>query len=245
MTWQNLLLDYSKNLITAETMSLLTELAKECELSSAIEEMFMGEHINVTENRAVLHTALRSQDNEPVIVDGKDVMPMIRTELAKMKEFSQKIYTGEWLGCTGKKITNIVNIGIGGSDLGPKMVCEALRYYGNPQLEVYFISNIDGTHITETLKGLNPETTLFMIASKTFTTQETMTNARSARNWFLQNNRKETDIARHFVAISTNSQAVQAFGINPANMFEFWDWVGGRYSLWSAIGLPVMCYSRL
>jgi glucose-6-phosphate isomerase len=242
LKWQELLLDYSKNLITTETMALLLELANECKLSEAIEEMFNGECINVTENRAVLHTALRSQDNEPVIVNGKNVMPQIRAELAKMQVFSQQVYTGEWLGCTGKKITNIVNIGIGGSDLGPKMVCEALRFYGNPQLEVRFISNIDGTHITETLKNLNPETTLFMIASKTFTTQETMTNAQTARNWFLQNNRNEADIARHFVAISTNTKAVHTFGIDPANMFEFWNWVGGRYSLWSAIGLPVMCY---
>ncbi|MCF7911206.1 MAG: glucose-6-phosphate isomerase [Candidatus Cloacimonetes bacterium] len=243
LSWNDLLLDFSKNLITSETMSLLVNLANECQLKDAIEEMFTGERINVTENRAVLHTALRNQDTEPVYVDGKDVMPQINSELAKMKIFADKIYSVTWLGCSGKPVTDLVNIGIGGSDLGPKMVCEALRFFGNPQLEVHFISNIDGTHITETLKKLNPETTLFMIASKTFTTQETMTNAQTARSWFLQNERTEADIARHFVAISTNKRAVHDFGIDPANMFEFWDWVGGRYSLWSAIGLPVMCYT--
>ena len=240
--WNNLLIDYSKNLINTETMELLLDLANECQLIAAIDEMFCGEHINVTENRAVLHTALRNQGNEPILVNGKDVMPAIRTELDKMKLFTDKLRSGEWLGFTGKKITDIINIGIGGSDLGPKMVCEALRYYGSPDLEVHFVSNVDGTHIAETLKNLDPQNTLFIIASKTFTTQETMTNAHSARNWFLSSGGNAENISSHFVAVSTNKNAVKDFGIDPANMFVFWNWVGGRYSLWSAIGLPIMCY---
>ncbi|MDP8220309.1 MAG: hypothetical protein P9X26_03115, partial [Candidatus Stygibacter frigidus] len=242
LVWNDLLIDYSKNLINSETMKLLLDLANECHLTHAINEMFGGEHINVTENRAVLHTALRNQNKEPVIVDGKDVMPDIRTELAKMTLFTDKVRSGEWLGFTGKRITDVVNIGIGGSDLGPKMVCEALRFYSSPDLNVHFVSNVDGTHIAETLKHLNPETTLFIIASKTFTTQETMTNAHSAREWLLDHAVNKEAIARHFVAVSTNKSAVKDFGIDPANMFVFWNWVGGRYSLWSAIGLPIMCY---
>jgi len=242
LTWDNLLIDYSKNLINSETMKHLLDLANECQLADAINEMFSGEHINVTENRAVLHTALRNQSKNPIFVDGKDVMPDIRTELAKMKFFTDKLRSGEWLGYTGKKITDVVNIGIGGSDLGPKMVCEALRFYGSSDLDVHFVSNVDGTHIAETLKNLEPQTTLFIIASKTFTTQETMTNAHTARDWFLCSGGNAENISSHFVAVSTNKYAVSAFGIDPANMFIFWNWVGGRYSLWSAIGLPIMCY---
>ena len=242
LAWNDLLIDYSKNLINSETMELLHDLAKECQLAEAINEMFCGEHINVTENRSVLHTALRNQNKEPVLVDGKDVMPAIRTELDKMKLFTDKVRSGKWLGFSGKRITDLVNIGIGGSDLGPKMVCEALRYYGSPDFNVHFVSNVDGTHIAETLKNLDPETTLFIIASKTFTTQETMTNAHSARDWFLRSGGNAENISSHFVAVSTNENAVTDFGIDPANMFVFWNWVGGRYSLWSAIGLPIMCY---
>jgi len=242
LAWNDLLIDYSKNLINSETMELLHDLANECHLADAINEMFCGEQINVTESRAVLHTALRNQSKEPTLVDGKNVMPAIRTELNKMKLFTDKVRSGEWLGFSGKRITDLVNIGIGGSDLGPKMVCEALRYYGSPDFEVHFVSNVDGTHITETLKNLDPETTLFIIASKTFTTQETMTNAHSARDWFLCSGGNAENISSHFVAVSTNEDAVKNFGIDPANMFVFWNWVGGRYSLWSAIGLPIMCY---
>ena len=242
LAWNDLLIDYSKNLINSETMELLHDLAKECQLAEAINEMFCGEHINVTENRSVLHTALRNQNKEPVLVNGKDVMPAIRTELDKMKLFTDKVRSGKWLGFSGKRITDLVNIGIGGSDLGPKMVCEALRYYGSPDFNVHFVSNVDGTHIAETLKNLDPETTLFIIASKTFTTQETMTNAHSARDWFLRSGGNAENISSHFVAVSTNENAVTDFGIDPANMFVFWNWVGGRYSLWSAIGLPIMCY---
>jgi len=204
--------------------------------------MFKGEKINTTENRAVLHIALRNRTNEPVLVDGEDVMPEVNAVLQKIKIFSGQIISGEWKGYTGKKITDIVNIGIGGSDLGPVMVTEALRPYARQGLSVHFVSNIDGTHITETLKSLDPETTLFMVASKTFTTQETMTNAFSARDWFLDHAQKQAHVARHFVAISTNAEAVAAFGIDKDNMFIFWDWVGGRYSLWSAIGLSIACY---
>jgi glucose-6-phosphate isomerase len=203
--------------------------------------MFGGQPINQTENRAVLHTALRNRSNHPVYVDGQDVMPGINEVLAQMKSFADQIYGGTWLGYTGKPIKSLVNIGIGGSDLGPVMVTEALKPYQNPELEIFFVSNVDGTHIAETLKKVDPETTLFFIASKTFTTQETMTNAHSARNWFLKKAKDESAVAKHFVALSTNSKAVQAFGIDPANMFQFWDWVGGRYSLWSAIGLPIAC----
>ena len=233
-----ILVDFSKNKITTETLNLLHQLAQECDLKGATEAMFNGEKINQTENRAVLHTALRNRANTPVLVDGKDVMPEVNKVLAKMKTFCHKVISGEWKGYTGKAITDVVNIGIGGSDLGPYMVTEALRPYKN-QLNMHFVSNVDGTHIAETLKKLNPETTLFLIASKTFTTQETMTNAHSARDWFLAAAKDQEQVAKHFAALSTNSTAVAEFGIDTNNMFEFWDWVGGRYSLWSAIGLSI------
>ncbi len=240
--FNDILADCSKSRITEETLRLLIGLADETGVKEAIESMFKGEKINATENRAVLHIALRNRTNTPIIVHGEDVMPEVNAVLQKIKTFSGQIISGEWKGYTGKKITDIVNIGIGGSDLGPVMVTEALRPYAQEGLSVHFISNIDGTHVTETLKGLNPETTLFMVASKTFTTQETMTNAFSARDWFLDQAQKKTRVARHFVAISTNAEAVAAFGIDNDNMFIFWDWVGGRYSLWSAIGLSIACY---
>jgi glucose-6-phosphate isomerase len=240
--FKNILVDCSKNRITSETLSLLTDLADEAGVKAAIESMFKGEKINTTENRAVLHIALRNRTNEPFLVDGEDVMPEVNAVLQKIKIFSGQIISGEWKGYTGKKITDIVNIGIGGSDLGPVMVTESLRPYARQGLSVHFVSNIDGTHITETLKSLDPEKTLFMVASKTFTTQETMTNAFSARDWFLDHAQKQAHVARHFVAISTNAEAVAAFGIDRDNMFIFWDWVGGRYSLWSAIGLSIACY---
>lgn len=233
-----ILLDYSKNRMNEETLKLLVELANECELKDAIEKQFAGDFINQTENRAVLHTALRNRDNQPVFVDGKDVMPQINAVLEQMKIFSDKVISGEWKGFSGKEITDIVNIGIGGSDLGPVMVIEGLKHY-KTRLNLHFVSNVDGTHITETLKELNPETTLFIIASKTFTTQETMTNAHSAREWFLNSKAPESDVAKHFVALSTNQSEVEKFGIDSENMFQFWDWVGGRYSLWSAIGLSI------
>lgn len=233
-----ILVDFSKNNINKQTLSLLRQLAQECALNSAKEAMFSGEKINRTENRAVLHTALRNRSNTPVIVDGKDVMPEVNAVLAKMKDFCQRIISGEWRGYTGKAITDVVNIGIGGSDLGPYMVTEALRPYKN-HLTMHFVSNVDGTHIAETLKKVNPETTLFLVASKTFTTQETMTNAKSARDWLLATAKDESAVARHFAALSTNAKAVAEFGIDTNNMFEFWDWVGGRYSLWSAIGLSI------
>lgn len=238
--FENILLDYSKNRVAPETMSLLIDLAKECGLESAITDQFIGERINETEDRAVLHVALRNRSGESIMVDGVDVMPEVNRVLAQMKSFSERVISGEWKGYTGKAVTDIVNIGIGGSDLGPVMVNEALKAYKVPHLNVHFVSNVDGTHVAETLKGLNPETTLFMVASKTFTTQETMTNANSAKSWFLKSGAEE-DVAKHFVALSTNAEGVAAFGINTANMFEFWDWVGGRYSLCSAIGLPVAC----
>ncbi|MGG4610008.1 glucose-6-phosphate isomerase [Providencia sp. Me31A] len=234
-----ILVDFSKNRITQETLEHLLALAKETELENAINSMFKGEKINRTEDRAVLHTALRNRDNTPVYVDGKDVMPDVNAVLEKMQQFSQRIISGEWKGYTGKAITDVVNIGIGGSDLGPFMVTEALRPYKN-HLNMHFVSNVDGTQIAETLKVLNPETTLFLIASKTFTTQETMTNAHSARDWLLASAKDEKHIAKHFVALSTNSEEVAKFGIDTNNMFEFWDWVGGRYSLWSAIGLSII-----
>ena len=232
------LVDFSKNRIDSETIKLLIDLANETELKSAIEAMFTGEKINVTEGRAVLHTALRNRANTPVMVDGKDVMPEVNAVLEKMKNFCYKIISGEWKGYTGKPITDIVNIGIGGSDLGPVMITEALGAYHN-HLKTHFVSNVDGTHIVETLKKLNPETTLFLVASKTFTTQETMTNAMSARTWFLDNAKDMKYVEKHFAALSTNAKAVAEFGIDTNNMFEFWDWVGGRYSSWSAIGMPI------
>ncbi|EMR9379943.1 glucose-6-phosphate isomerase [Escherichia coli] len=234
-----MLVDYSKNRITEETLAKLQELAKECDLAGAIKSMFSGEKINRTENRAVLHVALRNRSNTPILVDGKDVMPEVNAVLEKMKTFSEAIISGEWKGYTGKAITDVVNIGIGGSDLGPYMVTEALRPYKN-HLNMHFVSNVDGTHIAEVLKKVNPETTLFLVASKTFTTQETMTNAHSARDWFLKAAGDEKHVAKHFAALSTNAKAVGEFGIDTANMFEFWDWVGGRYSLWSAIGLSIV-----
>ena len=234
-----MLVDYSKNRITEETLAKLQDLAKECDLAGAIKSMFSGEKINRTENRAVLHVALRNRSNTPILVDGKDVMPEVNAVLEKMKTFSEAIISGEWKGYTGKAITDVVNIGIGGSDLGPYMVTEALRPYKN-HLNMHFVSNVDGTHIAEVLKKVNPETTLFLVASKTFTTQETMTNAHSARDWFLKAAGDEKHVAKHFAALSTNAKAVGEFGIDTANMFEFWDWVGGRYSLWTAIGLSIV-----
>lgn len=239
--FNDILVDYSKNNINGRTLSYLTELARESNLQDAIEQMFTGAKINQTENRAVLHVALRNRSNTPILVDGNDVMPDVNEVLAKMKEFSGRINSGAWKGYTDNSITDIVNIGIGGSDLGPVMATEALKPYAK-KLKVHFVSNVDGTHIAETLKGLSPETTLFMIASKTFTTQETMANAHSARDWFLKTASDEAFVKKHFVAISTNRTEVEKFGIDPANMFGFWDWVGGRYSLWSAIGLSIACY---
>lgn len=233
-----ILVDFSKNAVNETTLALLQQLAEECGLAQAKEAMFSGEKINYTENRAVLHTALRNRSNTPVLVDGKDVMPEVNAVLAKMKAFCQRVISGEWKGYTGKAITDVINIGIGGSDLGPYMVTEALRPYKN-HLNVHFVSNVDGTHIAETLKKVNPETTLVLVASKTFTTQETMTNAHSARDWLLAAAKDESAVAKHFVALSTNAKEVEKFGIDTANMFEFWDWVGGRYSLWSAIGLSI------
>ncbi|WP_313154751.1 glucose-6-phosphate isomerase [Sphingobacterium multivorum] len=238
IAFEDILLDYSKNRITAETKALLVQLAKECGLEEAIAAMFSGERINVTENRPVLHTALRNQSDQPVYVDGKDVMPDVKRVLAHMRTFTEEILSGQWKGYTGKEITDVVNIGIGGSDLGPVMVTEALKAY-KTRLNVHFVSNVDGTHIAETLKAVDPETTLFLIASKTFTTQETMANAHTAKDWFLASGALQEDVAKHFAALSTNTEAVRAFGIDTQNMFEFWDWVGGRYSLWSAIGLSI------
>lgn len=236
---EDILFDYSKNIITDETLQMLQALAIECGVPEAIKAMFSAEKINQTENRAVLHVALRNRGNTPILLDGQDVMPEVNKVLAKMQDCCRKIHSGEWKGYTGKKIKYFVNIGIGGSDLGPVMVTEALKPYWIDGIETYFVSNVDGTHIVETLKKVNPEETLFLIASKTFTTQETMTNAHTARDWFLDAAKDEKHVASHFVALSTNEEAVKAFGIDPANMFEFWDWVGGRYSLWSAIGLSI------
>ncbi|QOR11421.1 glucose-6-phosphate isomerase [Haemophilus parainfluenzae] len=239
LTFENqILVDFSKNKINQETLKLLHQLAKESALDEAINAMFTGEKINRTENRAVLHTALRNRSNTPVYVDDKDVMPEVNAVLAKMSAFCDRVISGEWKGYTGKAITDVVNIGIGGSDLGPYMVTEALRPYKN-HLNMHFVSNVDGTHIAETLKKVNPETTLFLVASKTFTTQETMTNANSARDWLLAAAKDNSAVAKHFAALSTNGKAVAEFGIDTNNMFEFWDWVGGRYSLWSAIGLSI------
>ncbi len=233
-----ILVDFSKNNLTQETLGLLRQLSEECGLVQAKKAMFDGEKINRTENRAVLHTALRNRANTPVLVDGKDVMPEVNAVLAEMKTFCARVISGEWKGYTGKAITDVINIGIGGSDLGPYMVTEALRPYKN-HLTMHFVSNVDGTHIAETLKKVNPETTLILVASKTFTTQETMTNALSARDWFLAAAKDPAHVAKHFAALSTNAKAVAEFGIDTDNMFEFWDWVGGRYSLWSAIGLSI------
>ena len=231
--------DYSKNIISSETLALLRQLAEECGLKDSIGAMFAGDKINATEDRAVLHTALRNFSPKPLALDGEDIMPGIQQVLAQMKDFCNRIHSGEWKGYSGKKIKYIVNIGIGGSDLGPVMVTEALKPYWVEGIQPYFVSNVDGTHIAETLKKINAEETIFLIASKTFTTQETMTNALSAREWFLQNGGTEETVAKHFVALSTNKSEVEKFGIDAANMFVFWDWVGGRYSLWSAIGLSI------
>jgi len=234
----DILLDYSKNRIDDQTIGLLHQLARECELDVAIKAMFEGEKINETESRAVLHTALRNQSTNAVFADGKDIMPDIRAVLSRMKDFSERVISGQWKGYTAKEITDVVNIGIGGSDLGPVMVSEALKAY-KTRLNVHFVSNVDGTQIAETIKELDPETTLFLIASKTFTTQETMANAQTAREWFLKSGATQGDVAKHFAALSTNEKGVADFGIDTQNMFEFWDWVGGRYSLWSAIGLSI------
>jgi glucose-6-phosphate isomerase len=244
----DILFDYSKNRVTQETMRLLFDLARQANLADKIEAMFTGQKYNNTENRAVLHVALRNRSNRPILVDGEDVMPQVNAVLAKMRAFSEAVRSGEWRGYSGKPITDIVNIGIGGSDLGPKMVCEALRPYGRPGLHVHFVSNVDSTDLLETLKVVNPQTVLFLVASKTFTTQETMANAHSAREWFLAAAQEGAlaspaeAVAKHFVAMSTNAKEVARFGIDTANMFEFWDWVGGRYSLWSAVGLSIALY---
>lgn len=239
--FEDFLVDFSKNRISDGILHALMDLARETNIRKAMEDMFTGVPINQTENRAVLHTALRNRNGHSVYVDGKDVMPDIKAVLEQMKTFANLVHGGRWLGYTGKPITSLVNIGIGGSDLGPVMVTEALKPFQNPKLDIYFVSNVDGTHIAETLKKVDPETTLFFIASKTFTTQETMTNAHTAREWFIGKAKDESAVAKHFVALSTNAKSVEAFGIDPANMFAFWDWVGGRYSLWSAIGLPIAC----
>lgn len=236
-----LLLDYSKNRITQETVEKLIALARGLNLNDWIERMYSGDIINHTEGRAVLHTALRNRSNTPVMVDGEDVMPAVNAVLKKMAAFCAQVHSGQWLGFSGKPITAIVNIGIGGSDLGPAMICDALEPYGIDGMQVHFVSNVDATDLSTTLGQLNPETTLFVVASKTFTTQETLTNAQSARQWFLKSASIE-DVAKHFVAVSTNAEAVAAFGIDTQNMFEIWDWVGGRYSLWSAIGLPIALF---
>jgi glucose-6-phosphate isomerase len=239
LSFEDILFDYSKNILTEETLQYLLQLARETGVEDGIKAMFSAEKINATENRAVLHTALRNFSGNPVVLDGKDVMPEVQAVLNKMESFTKRIHSGEWKGYTGKPIRYIVNIGIGGSDLGPVMVTEALKPYWKEGIQPYFVSNVDGTHIAETLKKVTPEETLFLIASKTFTTQETMTNALTARQWFLDTAKDEAFVAKHFAALSTNEKAVTAFGIDPANMFEFWDWVGGRYSLWSAIGLSI------
>jgi glucose-6-phosphate isomerase len=242
LTLGDLLFDYSKHRITDETLTLLIDLARQANLAVAIEAMFSGTKINITENRAVLHVALRNRSNRPILVDGQDVMPEVNRVLEKMRSFSDAIRSGQWLGYTGKPITDIVNLGIGGSDLGPKMVCEALKPYGQQGLRVHFVSNVDSSDLVETLKQINPETVLFLVASKTFTTQETMANAHAARDWFLSSAGDETAVQLHFAAMSTNVAEVSKFGIDPDNMFEFWDWVGGRYSLWSAIGLSIAIF---
>lgn len=241
LRFEDMLVDFSKNSLDRETLSLLFGLAEETRVGDAIKQMFSCEKINETENRAVLHTALRNRSESPVMLDGNDVMHDVRSVLKKMEDISNRVISGQWKGYTGRGISDIVNIGIGGSDLGPVMVTEALKHYRIPGINAHFVSNIDGTHIAETLKKLSPETTLFLIASKTFTTQETMTNARTAKQWLLESAGDERHVAKHFVAISTNEEEVKRFGIDPENMFVFWDWVGGRYSLWSAIGLSIAC----
>jgi glucose-6-phosphate isomerase len=240
--FDSLMLDFSKNRISVDTVQLLLDLARARRLDDWTRRMFQGEHINTTEDRAVLHIALRNRGNRPIEVDGRDVMPGVNAVLERMRSFVARVRDGHWRGHTGKPVTDVVNIGIGGSDLGPAMVCEALQPFAGDRISVHFVSNVDATDIAETLALVDPATVLFIVASKTFTTQETMTNAATARRWLLESGARESDIARHFVAVSTNHQAVSAFGIDTANMFEFWDWVGGRYSLWSAIGLPIALY---
>jgi glucose-6-phosphate isomerase len=242
LKFADILFDYSKHRITDETLPLLLQMAREAKIEQWRDKMFAGEKINCTENRSVLHTALRNRSNTPVFVDGKDVMPEVNAVLKQMRTFTEKVRNGSWLGYTDKRITDIVNIGIGGSDLGPVMVCDALKPYASPDLNIHFVSNIDGAHLMRALEKCKPETTLFIVASKTFTTQETMTNATSARTWFLESAKDSKHVAKHFVALSTNAKAVADFGIDTANMFAFWDWVGGRYSLWSAIGLSIALY---
>jgi glucose-6-phosphate isomerase len=242
LRFHDILFDFSKNRVTAETMRLLYDLARQSNLAAWTEKMFTGQKINTTEDRAVLHIALRNRSNRPIVVDGADVMPEVNGVLNHMRTFSTAVRSGQWRGYTGKPITDVVNIGIGGSDLGPVMATEALMPYGQPGLHVHFVSNIDGTHVAETIKKINPETTLWIVASKTFTTQETMTNAATARAWFLERAKDVAHVAKHFVALSTNASEVKKFGIDTANMFAFWDWVGGRYSLWSAIGLSIMLF---
>jgi glucose-6-phosphate isomerase len=239
LRFNDILLDFSKNRITDETLRLLLDLARQAKVEEWRDRMFRGDKINITENRAVLHIALRNRSNRPILVDGEDVMPAVNAVLKHMREFSEAIRSGSWKGYTGKPITDVVNIGIGGSDLGPVMVTEALKHYSKPGLRVHFVSNVDGTDIAEKLKVMQPETSLFIIASKTFTTQETLTNAHTAKDWFLAKAKDPAAVAKHFVALSTNEKEVTKFGIDKANMFEFWDWVGGRYSLWSAIGLSI------
>src|SRR6516165_9248954 len=242
LRWNDILLDFSKNRITDKTLSLLHDLARESDLKGWTEKMFTGQKINTTEDRAVLHVALRNRSNKPSLVDGRDVMPEVNAVLAHMREFTEAVRSGAWKGYTGKPITDVVNIGIGGSDLGPVMATEALKPYGKPGLRVHFVSNVDGTHSVETLKKCAPESTVFIVASKTFTTQETLTNAHSAKDWFLKTAKDPKHVAKHFVALSTNEAEVTKFGIDKENMFAFWDWVGGRYSLWSAIGLSIAVY---
>ena len=242
LQFDDLLLDYSKHRISEETISLLVNLAKEADVEGWRDRMFNGEKINTTEHRSVLHSALRNQGHDPIMSEGEDVMPKVRLVLEKMKHFTEAVRSGQWKGFTGKTITSVINIGIGGSDLGPAMVCQALKPYGSKMITPYFVSNVDGADLAQALEKCDPETTLFIVASKTFTTQETMTNAFSARNWFLQKASDNAHIKKHFIALSTNQHAVTQFGIDPANMFEFWDWVGGRYSLWSAIGLSIALY---
>lgn len=240
--FNDIILDYSKNRVTEETMNLLFELARETNVDGWTQRMFNGEAVNFTEERPALHIALRNRSNTPIMVDGEDVMPEVNRVLKQMRKFCSSVQSGEWRGHTGKVIRDVVNIGIGGSDLGPEMVTEALKPYAHGSVEVHYVSNVDGTHVAEKIKALDPETTLFIVSSKSFTTQETLTNAHTARRWLLDNLRDEAAVASHFVAVSTNVAAVEAFGIDRANMFEFWDWVGGRFSLWSAIGLSIALY---
>ena len=242
LTFRDILLDYSKNRITTETLDRLLDLARQQDVPGWIERMFRGDRINHTENRSVLHVALRNRTNTPILVDGEDVMPRVNAVLEKMHRFTEAVRSGEWRGYTGARITDVVNIGIGGSDLGPAMACNALVPFGHPDLRMHFVSNVDSTQLLEVLNQVRPETTLFIVASKSFMTQETLLNAFEARDWFTDLTGTERAIPYHFVAISTNREMVERFGIDPENMFEFWDWVGGRYSLWSAIGLAVALY---